>query len=68
MYLNDFLNKPRHGLKTALGNASLERLKEDAVVRLWQVDAWKQIGDDSLKQRHVLTTTHHVRYTKTHLL
>jgi len=48
--LHDFLNKPRHSLKTMLGNAGFESVKEDAVVRLWQLNTWKQVGNDALKQ------------------
>ena len=53
-YLDDFLDKPRNRLQMTLGNGSLDSFKEDAIVRLWQLDSREQIGDDSLKQRHVL--------------
>ena len=54
--LYDFLDEPRHGLQTALGDGGLDGVEEDAVVGLGQLDAGKQVRDDAFEQRHVLTT------------
>jgi len=40
----------------ALGNAGLDSVEKDAVVRLRQFHTGKQVGNDALEQRHVLVT------------
>ncbi len=42
-HLYNFVHKPRYSLQSHLLDVPSERLLQDAMVRRWQSDAWKQV-------------------------
>ncbi len=56
MYLYDLVYEPWHWLQLLLHNVVFQSFVEHTEVWLGQLDPREKVGDNALKQRHVLDT------------